>query len=120
MAKRCLSVNAPTMAAAADPIQVKLWSNLNIFLSSLHIKDLFVEKIRDYSSKKVAAKGEMVDATEATKLDLQNELDKVAKAYGGGAGVDMTAFPELKFEELTLDSINISQWKCVIYFKEWS
>ena len=51
----------------------------------------------------------MVDATEATKLDLQNELDKVAKAYGGGAGVDMTAFPELKFEELTLDSINIAQ-----------
>ena len=52
----------------------------------------------------------MVDATESTQLELQNELDKVAKAYGGGAGIDMTAFPELKFEEPTIDPINIAQW----------
>jgi len=51
----------------------------------------------------------MVDATEKTKLDLQAELDKVAKAYGGGAGVDMSAFPEFKFEEPTVDPINIAQ-----------
>eukprot|EP00092_Neocalanus_flemingeri_P021452 GFUD01023261.1.p1 GENE.GFUD01023261.1~~GFUD01023261.1.p1 ORF type:complete len:103 (+),score=29.03 GFUD01023261.1:60-368(+) len=92
LAKRCLSTNTPAMAAAADPIQ-----------------DLFVEKIRDYSSKKTAAEGSLVDATEATQLELQNELDKVAKAYGGGAGVDMSAFPELKFEEPTIDPINVAQ-----------
>ena len=58
--------------------------------------------------KKAAAKGSMVDASEATQLELQAELDKVAKAYGGGAGVDMTAFPELSFEELTVDPINVA------------
>ena len=69
----------------------------------------------------------MVDATAATNAELQAELDKVtrsnktnifvnskdnyfqiAKNYGGGSGVDMTAFPELKFSEPTLDPINIA------------
>merc|ERR550532_3763202 len=31
------------------------------------------------------------------------ELDKVAKAYGGGPGIDMTAFPDLKFADLVVD-----------------
>lgn len=68
-----------------------------------------MEKIRDYSAKKADAQGSMVDATEATQLELQNELDKVAKAYGGGAGIDMSSFPELKFEEPVIDPINIAQ-----------
>ena len=38
----------------------------------------------------------------------QAELDKVAKAYGGGPGIDMTAFPDLKFADLVVDPINIS------------
>ena len=38
----------------------------------------------------------------------QAELDKVAKAYGGGAGIDMTAFPDLKFVDPAVDPINIS------------
>ena len=50
----------------------------------------------------------MVGASEATQLELQAELDKVAKAYGGGAGVDMTAFPELSFEEPIVDPINVA------------
>jgi hypothetical protein len=33
----------------------------------------------------------------------------VAKAYGGGAGVDMTSFPVLKFSDPAIDSINITQ-----------
>jgi hypothetical protein len=34
---------------------------------------------------------------------------QVAKAYGGGAGVDMTSFPVLKFSDPAIDSINITQ-----------
>lgn len=30
--------------------------------------------------------------------ELQQELGKVARHYGGGPGVDMTKFPEIKFE----------------------
>jgi len=89
--RRCLSVNAPACTAVSDPIQ-----------------GLFVEKVREYGALKVAAGGKMVDATPATEAELQNELDKVAKAYGGGAGVDMTAFPELTFADPTVDPINLS------------
>ena len=36
-------------------------------------------------------------------------LLQVAKSYGGGAGVDMTSFPEFKFTDPVVDPINISQ-----------
>eukprot|EP00088_Acartia_fossae_P011832 TRINITY_DN16021_c0_g1_i1.p1 TRINITY_DN16021_c0_g1~~TRINITY_DN16021_c0_g1_i1.p1 ORF type:complete len:114 (-),score=51.81 TRINITY_DN16021_c0_g1_i1:109-411(-) len=92
MLRRCFSVNTPAAAAAADPIQ-----------------NLFVEKIREYGDKKAKAGGKLVDANKATEADLQAELDKVAKSYGGGAGVDMTSFPEFKFTDPVVDPINISQ-----------
>lgn len=44
----------------------------------------------------------MVDATPAVEKQLQQELDKVARQYGGGAGVDMTKFPAFKFEGETV------------------
>merc|ERR1711879_966870 len=56
------------------------------------VQDLFVEKIREYAQKKQAAGGNFVDATPQTEANLQAELDKVAKKYGGGEGVDMTKF----------------------------
>jgi hypothetical protein len=89
--RRCFSVNTPAAAAAADPIQ-----------------SLFVDKIREYGDKKSKSGGKLVEATKATEADLQAELDKVAKSYGGGAGVDMTAFPDLKFTDPAVDPINVS------------
>jgi len=89
--RRCFSVNAPACSAAVDPIQ-----------------GLFAEKIREYGEKKAAAGGKLVDATPALEAELQAELDKVAKAYGGGAGVDMTAFPDFAFAEPKVDAINVS------------
>merc|ERR1740128_1195851 len=88
-ARRCLSTNTPALAAAApaDPIQA-----------------LFVSKIQEYATKKAAAGGSMVDANPTTEA----ELEEVAKQYGGGAGVDMTAFPELAFPEPALDPINLA------------
>merc|ERR1711994_699418 len=59
------------------------------------VQELFVEKIREYAQKKQAAGGKFVDATPQTEANLQGELDKVAKKYGGGQGVDMTQFPEM-------------------------
>ena len=89
------------------------------------MQNLFAEKIREYGEKKASAGGKLVEASEKTLADLQAELDKVgilrnnllpnliffaqvAKNYGGGAGVDMTSFPELKFADPAIDSINIS------------
>jgi F-type H+-transporting ATPase subunit 6 len=40
-----------------------------------------------------------VDATPQTEADLAAELDKVAKQYGGGKGIDMTKFPEFTWTE---------------------
>ena len=34
---------------------------------------------------------------------------QVAKSYGGGAGVDMTSFPDFKFSDPVVDPINVSQ-----------
>ena len=41
-----------------------------------------------------------MDATPALEKQLSQELEKVAKQYGGGAGVDMTKFPTFKFQGL--------------------
>merc|ERR1712080_621567 len=87
---RHLGMAAPAMTAAADPIQ-----------------QLFVNKIQEYGAKKEASGGKMVDANPTTEAQLQSELDKVAKAYGGGPGVDMTAFPVPSFKEPALDPINV-------------
>lgn len=37
---------------------------------------------------------------------MKTELEKLEKQYGGGSGVDMTAFPTFKFEEPKLDPID--------------
>merc|ERR1739838_225629 len=76
--------------AAADPVQ-----------------GLFLDKIRAYATAKKAAGGALVDATPATEAVLQTELGRVAKQYGGGEGVDMTKFPELKWKDPELQSLEL-------------
>ena len=68
------------------------------------ISGLFVEKIREYATKKKAAGGKFVDATKETEADLAAELEKVAKNYGGGKGVDMSKFPDFKWAEPTVET----------------
>ena len=58
---------------------------------------------KEYAQKKQASGGKLVDATKETEAALQEELDKVAGAYGGGAGVDMKAFPSLEHKDPVLD-----------------
>lgn len=50
--------------------------------------------------------GSLVDSTPETERELKSELERIAKQFGGGAGVDMTKFPEFKFDEPALDPIN--------------
>lgn len=50
--------------------------------------------------------GKLVDASPEIQKELAQELDKLAKQYGGGEGVDMTKFPEFKFAEPKIDPIN--------------
>lgn len=52
-----------------------------------------------------------MDATPAVEKELQQELGKVARQYGGGPGVDMTKFPEFKFEGTVIFSHIVVQYE---------
>ncbi|KAJ4448293.1 hypothetical protein ANN_10307, partial [Periplaneta americana] len=43
------------------------------------------------------AGGKLVEPTPEIQRELAAELEKVAKQFGGGEGVDMTSFPSFKF-----------------------
>ena len=58
---------------------------------------------KEYAQKKQAAGGKLVEATKEVEANLQDELDKVAQSYGGGAGVDMKAFPNFQYSDPQLD-----------------
>lgn len=68
------------------------------------VQQLFLQKIREYKQK--SAGGKFVDPSPAIVKEMTSEYTKLDKNYGGGPGVDMTAFPSFKFEEPKLDPID--------------
>merc|ERR1711887_499014 len=69
------------------------------------VQQLFIDKIREYDAKATEQGTGLVDASPEVEKRLQQELDKVAKQYGGGAGVDMTAFPTFEFKDPVIDPL---------------
>merc|ERR1712212_1215 len=67
------------------------------------IQKLFLDKVREYGQKSKASGGKLVDSTPELEAQLNQELSKVANAYGGAGGADMTKFPSIKFEEPKID-----------------
>ena len=67
------------------------------------IQDLFLTSIRAYSTA-----GGLENADEATKAQVEAELARVAKQFGGAEGEDMSQFPEMDFKDPEVESINIS------------
>lgn len=51
----------------------------------------------------------LVEPTPDLEKELKSELEKVARQYGGGPGVDMTKFPTFKFQDPVLDPINLEK-----------
>ncbi|XP_043472969.1 ATP synthase-coupling factor 6, mitochondrial [Leptopilina heterotoma] len=78
--KRNIGITAPALQAASDPIQ-----------------KLFVDKIREYKSK--SSGGKLVDPSPEIERERKQELEKIAKQYGGDGQTDMTQFPQFKFTE---------------------
>ncbi|XP_052756661.1 ATP synthase-coupling factor 6, mitochondrial [Galleria mellonella] len=68
------------------------------------IQQLFLDKIREYKQK--SSGGKLVDPSPSIERELKTELEKLERQYGGGSGVDMTAFPSFKFDEPKLDPID--------------
>ncbi|XP_077279984.1 ATP synthase-coupling factor 6, mitochondrial [Temnothorax americanus] len=83
--KRSISTNVPALQKATDPIQ-----------------QLFLDKLREYTSKSVG--GKLVDPSPEITKERDSELEKLQEVYGGGTGVDMTQFPQFKFEDPPVDS----------------
>ncbi|XP_066245928.1 ATP synthase-coupling factor 6, mitochondrial [Euwallacea similis] len=86
---RNIGILAPCLQKASDPIQ-----------------QLFLDKIREYKQKSNSGKS-LVEPTPELERELKQELEKVSKQYGGGTGVDMTKFPDFKFQDPVLDPINL-------------
>ncbi|XP_013855676.1 ATP synthase peripheral stalk subunit F6, mitochondrial [Austrofundulus limnaeus] len=63
------------------------------------IQKLFLDKIRDYNTKRKAAGG-IVDAGPAYQKNLSQEVTKLQRLYGEG---DLTKFPDIKFTEPKFD-----------------
>merc|ERR1712168_32500 len=84
--RRNFGVAAVALQKVTDPIQA-----------------LFLSKVQEYSKKSKAGGGNLVDSTPELEKALAQELGKVAKAYGGGDGVDMTKFPTFSFKEPVID-----------------
>ncbi len=59
------------------------------------VQKLFVEKIREYKSKRQTVGGP-VDTGPEYQQDLERELFKLKQMYGKG---DMNTFPTFKFED---------------------
>ncbi|KFP31831.1 hypothetical protein N325_05100 [Colius striatus] len=59
------------------------------------VQKLFVDKIREYTTKSKQAGGP-VDAGPEFQKDMNESLARLQRAYGEG---DLTKFPEFKFEE---------------------
>jgi len=67
------------------------------------IQELFLLSIRAYEES-----GGLANADAASKAELNAELTRVAKQFGGAEGEDMTEFPSFSFTEEKIDPINIS------------
>jgi F-type H+-transporting ATPase subunit 6 len=84
---RNFGIAAPALQKVSDPIQ-----------------QLFLDKVREYKGKSKG--GALFEPTPDIEREMKAELDKLSKQYGGGGSVDMTKFPEFKFEEPKVDPIN--------------
>lgn len=99
--------------------QVQVLGQRNLCISAIAmqkdpIQQLFVNKIRE--SKRYIVATRLCHSltlclcsakvSGSLEKEMTTELERVAKQYGGGAGVDMTKFPELKFSEPNVDSID--------------
>ncbi|XP_055785339.1 ATP synthase-coupling factor 6, mitochondrial-like [Salvelinus fontinalis] len=66
------------------------------------IQKLFLDKIRDYSTKSKAVAGGIVDAGPSYEKGVSEEITKLQRLYGTG---DLTKFPDFKFTEPQLQEV---------------
>ncbi|EDV21308.1 expressed hypothetical protein [Trichoplax adhaerens] len=60
------------------------------------IKQLFIEKLKEYNQKKKTAGGGFVDVTSEEERRMADELVRIQNRFGGG---NLTEFPKFEFEK---------------------
>ncbi|KAG9466146.1 hypothetical protein GDO78_017139 [Eleutherodactylus coqui] len=65
------------------------------------VQKLFVDKIREYRTKSQKSGG-TVDAGAEYQKDLNEDIGKLERLYGGG---NLEKFPDFKFEEPKLEDV---------------
>ncbi|XP_032888290.1 ATP synthase-coupling factor 6, mitochondrial [Amblyraja radiata] len=95
-------------AAARSALSLQLQRNIGftavVFNQTKNldpIQKLFLDKIRDYDTKSKKAGG-VVDAGPEYQKNVDQEITKLRRFYGGG---DLEKFPEFKFEEPKFDEV---------------
>merc|ERR1739836_205586 len=103
-AKKAADEAAAAKKAAEAAAAAKQAEDIAIANMKDPIQELFLTSIRAYSTS-----GGLENADATTKAAVQTELARVAKQFGGAEGEDMASFPDLKFTDPEVDSINISK-----------
>jgi len=65
------------------------------------IQSLFLASVRG------SQHGGLDNASPQIKAELEAELERLAKQYGGSDGANMTEFPTIEFKEPEIEPINI-------------
>ncbi|KAI3381373.1 hypothetical protein SNEBB_001432 [Seison nebaliae] len=73
------------------------------------IQQLFVQKVREYASKKKTAGGKMVESSPLLQKQLNDQLGKLAKQFGIPNLEAAQKFPTFKFEDKPADEINVTK-----------
>ncbi|KAG1956223.1 ATP synthase-coupling factor 6, mitochondrial [Pimephales promelas] len=90
--EKCINLKDPTLAQTDEVPDAQLDP----------VKRLFLDKIREYSTKSQPS-GSHVDAGPEYEKVFNEELTKLQRLFGGG---DLSKFPEFRFSEPVLDESN--------------
>ena len=60
------------------------------------IKQLFLDKLKEYNQKKKTAAGGLVDVTAEQQKAMADEFQRIKNRFGGG---DLTEFPKFDFQK---------------------
>lgn len=71
------------------------------------IQALFAKKVREYADKSKASGGKIVDGTVEDEKNLQDDMQRVLRQFGAKAESELSEFPQLKFADPEIDSIDM-------------
>jgi hypothetical protein len=75
------------------------------------IQKLFLDKLREYSTKSGKTADGLVDADATVKATLADDMMRVKRSFGVADGEETKLNSNFKDSEFVLDSIHMKDWK---------